>query len=353
MKIAILNDTHAGMRNSSDIFINYQDKFYSDVFFPYLKEHNIKQIIHLGDYYDHRKFINFKAQNANRKMFLNVLKAEGIHMDIIPGNHDVFYKNTNELCSLKELLGYYTSNVNIIMKPKVMDYDGCAVALVPWINSENYAESIQFIKTCKASILGAHLELVGFDMMKGMPNAHGMTTEHFDRFEMVLSGHFHTKSSRGAIHYLGSQMEFTWADCEDPKYFHVLDTESRELTPVRNPHTIFEKVVYNDAKLDYNKYDTKTLRDKFVKVIVSQKNDPYMFDIFIDRIQKEDIHELKVAETFEEFVGDNVQDDTVSVEDTTQLLDSYIEAVDTTLDKNKLKSLMRNLYVEASSMEIV
>ena len=353
MKIAILNDTHAGMRNSSDIFINYQDKFYSDVFFPYLKEHNIKQIIHLGDYYDHRKFINFKAQNANRKMFLNVLKAEGIHMDIIPGNHDVFYKNTNELCSLKELLGYYTSNVNIIMKPKVMDYDGCAVALVPWINSENYAESIQFIKTCKASILGAHLELIGFDMMKGMPNAHGMTTEHFDRFEMVLSGHFHTKSSRGAIHYLGSQMEFTWADCEDPKYFHVLDTETRELTPVRNPHTIFEKVVYNDAKLDYNKYDTKTLRDKFVKVIVSQKNDPYMFDIFIDRIQKEDIHELKVAETFEEFVGDNVQDDTVSVEDTTQLLDSYIEAVDTTLDKNKLKSLMRNLYVEASSMEIV
>jgi len=148
-------------------------------------------------------------------------------------------------------------------------------------------------------------------------------------------------------------MEFTWADCEDPKYFHVLDTETRELTPVRNPHTIFEKVVYNDAKLDYNKYDTKTLRDKFVKVIVSQKNDPYMFDIFIDRIQKEDIHELKVAETFEEFVGDNVQDDTVSVEDTTQLLDSYIEAVDTTLDKSKLKSLMRNLYVEASSMEIV
>lgn len=352
MKIAILNDTHAGMRNSSDIFINYQEKFYSDVFFPYLKEHGIKQIIHLGDYYDHRKFINFKAQNANRKMFLNVLKEEGIHMDIIPGNHDVFYKNTNELCSLKELLGYYTSNVNIIMKPKVMDYDGCSIALVPWINSENYAESIKFIQSCKASILGAHLELIGFDMMKGMPNAHGMSAEIFNRFEMVLSGHFHTKSSKGNIHYLGSQMEFTWADCEDPKYFHVLDTATREITPVNNPHTIFEKVVYNDEKIDYNRYDTKTLKDKFIKVIVSKKNDPYMFDVFIDRIQKEDIHELKVAETFEEFTGDNVQDESVSVEDTTNLLDSYIDAVDTTLDKGKLKALMRNLYVEASSMEI-
>jgi predicted phosphodiesterase len=62
MKIAIINDTHCGMRNSSDIFIEYQDTFYTKVFFPYLKENNIKQIIHLGDYFDHRKYINMKAQ---------------------------------------------------------------------------------------------------------------------------------------------------------------------------------------------------------------------------------------------------------------------------------------------------
>ena len=353
MKIAIINDTHCGMRNSSDIFIQYQEKFYEEVFFPYLKEHGIKQIIHLGDYYDHRKFINFKAQNANRQMFLNVLKEEGIHMDIIPGNHDVFYKNTNELCSLKELLGYYTSNVNIVMKPNVLDYDGCSIALLPWINSENYVDSINFIKTCKASILGAHLELVGFDMMKGLPNAHGMTTEHFDRFETVLSGHFHTKSSQGNIHYLGSQMEFTWADADDPKYFHVLDTETRELTPVHNPHTIFEKVVYNDEETDYNSYDVTRLNDKFIKVIVAKKKDPYMFDRFIDKINQQNIYELKIAETFDEFVGENISDEVVSLEDTTQLLDSYVDAVETDLDKDKIKNLMRNLFVEAQNLEIV
>jgi DNA repair exonuclease SbcCD nuclease subunit len=354
LKIAILNDTHAGIRNSSEIFINYQEKFYSDVFFPYLKEHGIKQILHLGDYYDNRKFINFKAQNANRQMFLNVLKAEGIHMDIIPGNHDVFYKNTNELCALKELLGYYTSNVNIVMKPKVMDYDGCKIALVPWINSANYAESIKFIQSCGASILGAHLELVGFDMMKGMPNPHGMTTEVFERFEMVLSGHFHTKSSKGNIHYLGGQMEFTWADCQDPKYFHIFDTETRELTPVRNPHTMFEKIVYNDVEIDYNSgYSLENLDNKFVKIIVAKKTDPFMFDKFVDKVNQFEIHELKIAETFEEFVGENVNDDSISVEDTTQLLDSYVDAVETDLDKDKIKGLMRNLYVEASTLDIV
>ena len=353
MKIAIINDTHCGIRNSSEIFLNYQEKFYKDVFFPYLKEHGITQILHLGDYYDHRKFINFKAQNSNRKTFLDVLKKEGIHMDIIPGNHDVFYKNTNDLTSLKELLGYYTSNVNIIMKPKVLDYDGLNVAVVPWINSENYTESINFIKKCNAPILGAHLELIGFDMMKGMPNTHGMSSEIFERFELVMSGHFHTKSNQGHIHYLGTQMEFTWSDCDDPKYFHILDTETREITPVRNPNTIFEKVFYNDEKIDYNSYDTSKLVNKFVKVVVVKKTDPFTFDRLIDRIQNEDIHELKIAETFEEFTGENVGDESVSVEDTTELLDSYVEAVETDLDKDRIKNLMRTLYVEAQSMEIV
>jgi DNA repair exonuclease SbcCD nuclease subunit len=353
MKIAILNDTHCGIRNSSEIFIKDQERFYSEIFFPYLKEHNIKQILHLGDYYDHRKFVNFKALNSNRKVFLDTLKNEGIHMDIIPGNHDVFYKNTNDLTSLKELLGYYTSNVNIIMKPKVLDYDGLKIGVIPWINSENYAESIDFIKKCPASMIGAHLELLGFDMMKGMPNTHGMNPEIFHRFELVMSGHFHTKSHQGNIHYLGNQMEFTWSDCGDPKYFHILDTETRELTPVRNPNTLFEKVFYNDEKIDYNNYDTSKLENKFVKLIVVKKTDPFLFDRFVDRIQNEDIHELKIAETFEEFTGNNVEDESISVEDTTELLDSYVDAVETDLDKGRIKNLMRTLYVEAQATELV
>ena len=114
MKVAILNDTHCGTRNSSDIFLNYQERFYTEIFFPYLKENGINNILHLGDYYEHRKFVNFKALHQNRKHFLEPMRDLGITMDIIPGNHDVYFKNTNELCSLKELLGYFTSNVNII-----------------------------------------------------------------------------------------------------------------------------------------------------------------------------------------------------------------------------------------------
>ena len=353
MKVAILNDTHCGVRNSSDIFLKYQERFYEEVFFPYLKENNIKHILHLGDYYEHRKFVNFKALNANRKHFLEPMRDSGITMDIIPGNHDVYFKNTNELCSLKELLGYFTSNVNIVMEPTVLDYDGLGVAVIPWINNANYEQYTKWAMGCKAPILGAHLELKGFDMMAGMPNPHGMSADVFSRFEMVLSGHFHTKSSQDKLHYLGSQMEFTWADVDDPKYFHILDTETREIEPVRNPITMFKKIVYDDSKTNYDEVDVSQYEKHFLKLIVLKKDDLYMFDKFIDRLQSIETYELKIAESFEEYLGESVEDEKISLEDTTQLLDSYVDAVETDLDKDHIKVELRKLYTEAQNLEVV
>lgn len=352
MKIAILNDTHCGARNSSDIFMDYQEKFYTDIFFPYLLENNIKHIIHLGDYYEHRKYVNFKALEHNRRIFLDKLRECDIHMDIIPGNHDVFYKNTNELCSLKELMGHYMDCVKIHMEPVLVSYDDLNVGLIPWINAENYADTMEFVKNCKASIIGGHFEFSGFEMYKGIPNPHGMDTAEFKRFEMVLSGHFHTKSSRDNIHYLGSQMEFTWGDCDDAKYFHVLDTSTRGLEKVHNPYTLHTKVVYNDEKIDYNEYDVTKLDNQFVKVVVEKKTDFFGFDRFIDRIQQRSVYELKIAETFTEFLGENVNDEEVNVDDTQVLLDSYVDATESEVDKEKLKMLLRNLYVEAQNTEI-
>lgn len=352
MKIAVLNDTHAGCRNSSDIFMDYQERFYSEIFFPYLLENDIKHILHLGDYYDNRKTINFKALHHNRKIFLEPMRKHGITMDIIPGNHDVYYKNTNELNALKELQGHYMNEVNLVMKPTVMNYDGTDIALIPWINPENEEETLKFLAKCKADIVGAHLELKGFEMSKGMPCQEGMDKKHFDRFEMVLTGHFHAKSTQENIYYLGSQMEFFWNDCNDAKYFHILDTETRELEPIRNPITIYEKIYYDHEKL--NKFqDLAYLDNKFVKVIVTNKGDPYEFERFIDRVQSQKIHELKIAEDFAEFLGSNVEDENVSVEDTETLVFNYIDAVNTDLDKNRIKEEVSHLMKEAQTMEIV
>lgn len=352
MQIAILNDTHCGCRNSSDIFMDYQERFYSEVFFPYLLENNITQILHLGDYYDNRKTVNFKALSHNRKIFLEKLREYGITMDIIPGNHDVYYKNTNELNALKELQGHYMNEVNLIMEPTEMKYDGLTVALVPWINAENEKETLEFLRNTKATHVGAHLELAGFEMARGQICHDGMDSKVFDRFECVLSGHFHAKSSQRNIHYLGAQMEFFWNDCDDPKHFHVLDTKTREVTAVRNPLTIYEKIYYDHEKM--SKFaDLRYLDNKFVKVIVVNKGNALEFERFIDRVQQQKIHELKIAEDFKDFLGENVTDDNIKVDDTQTLVYNYIDNVNTDLDKDRIKNEISALMTEAQTMEVV
>jgi hypothetical protein len=273
-------------------------------------------------------------------------------MDIICGNHDTYYKNTNKLNSLKELLGHYMNEVNIVMKPSVIDYDGLGIALVPWICQDNEKETNEFLMNCSSDIVAGHFELNGFDMLRGVPCTHGMSTENLNRFEMVLSGHYHVKSSKGNVHYLGSQMEFFWSDAHDDKFFHILDTETRELTAVKNPITLFEKVYYDDSITNYSEYDTSHLERKFVKLIVKNKSDNIAFDLFLDRIQSREIYDLKIQENFSEFIGDNVDDDGLEVEDTSALLSSYIDNVETLLDKERIKKEVSELMREAQTMEL-
>lgn len=352
MRFAILNDTHCGIRNSSEIFLDNAEKFYSTVFFPYLEENDIKHILHLGDYYDNRKFINFRALHRNRKMFLAELRDRQITMDIICGNHDTYYKNTNDLNSLKELLGHYVNEVRIIHEPTEVRYGDVTFGLVPWIAPDNEEQSINFLKTTKATHIGGHLELNGFEVMKGVEMTHGMETGVFDRFDAVYSGHYHTKSSKNNIHYLGTQLEFYWNDAHDPKHFHVFDTETKTLTAVHNPHTLFKRIYYDDTETDYLQYDLSDVEGKFIKIVVMNKSDLFTFDRFIDRIQSCKIHELKIAENFSEFIGENVEDGEVLSEDTNSLLNSYVDAVDTDLDKDRIKTQMLTLMQEAQTLEI-
>jgi DNA repair exonuclease SbcCD nuclease subunit len=353
VRIAILTDNHWGIRNDSNIFAENQIKFFEEVFFPYLKENGIKRILHLGDFYDNRKQVAVKTIHKARKHFLNKLRWEGIHMDIIPGNHDIVYKNTLTPNSLKELLGHYMNEITIYMEPEVVDYDGMKIALVPWVCSENYNAVMSFIERADAPWLAGHLELAGFEVLKGVPAHSGMDPKLFKRYEQVLSGHYHTASEKGNIKYLGSPMEFFWSDAHDPKGFHVLDTSTRTLERVLNPHTLFHRIRYDDTQTDYLDYDVTQCDHRFVKIVVVNKKDGFTFDRLIDKIQERPIHDLKIAENFSEFVGENVEDEGLQVEDTENLLDGYIDAVETSLDKTRIKTTARSLLQEAQSAEFL
>lgn len=348
-KIAIINDSHWGVKNGSDIFLDYQSRFFLNTFFPYVKENKVSHIIHLGDFFEHRKYINFKVLNRSYRDFIAKLEELGVHMHIVLGNHDVYYKNTNELNSLKEVLDQYDC-ITVYESPQDIEVEGCKILMLPWVCPETLEETKEAIQSSKAQIAMGHLELAGFDILKGIKSKEhegGLKNEIFDRFEMVLSGHYHTKSSKGNIHYLGTQYELTWSDADDPKYFHVLDTNTRELDRVRNYETMFHKLIYDDDKQPEL---LESHKGTYIKVVILNKKNLFEFDRWYDKLMSIQPFEVKIVESFEEYIGENIDDEGISTTDTPTLLNSYIDASETQLNKDILKKLMHELYIEAQEL---
>jgi len=327
---------------------NYQGRFYNEIFFPYLDEHDIKHIIHLGDYFDRRKYINFASMKANLKHFIEPMNERGITMDLILGNHDTYYKNTNEVNS-PELLLYNQPNVNVISECQTKEFDGFNIAMVPWINSENYADSVEYLLECQASIAMGHFEIEGALMMPGMMCQHGLDHSYLKRFDKVFSGHFHHKSEVKNIRYLGSQMQFTWSDYGDEKYFHIFDTDTQDVSPIHNPLTMFEKVFYDDTDETFETITNKdysNVTGKFTKIIVVNKDNPYWFDSFLDKIHSAGPLHLQVVDDnkhMDFFDEDDIED----IEDTLTILTKYVEGLDIQGKKKPLTDLMSSLYHEA------
>ena len=351
MKIALLNDTHFGVRNDSPAFRDYQIKFYDEVFFPYLIENNITNLIHLGDVTDRRKFINFQTSSVFREKFWKRLWDMKIDTHIIIGNHDTYFKNTNKVNSVEELCTTF-DGVNepfIYTGPKEVEIGGCRMLFLPWICDDNYEDSIYAIDNSTADICFGHLEVKGFEMQKGLFNEHGLEPTQFKRFEKVMSGHFHKKSDDGHIYYLGTQYEMTWSDYHCPKGFHIFDTQTRELSRVPNPMLMFKKITYNDKETNYDNLDITEYDKHFVKLYISNKTDNDMYERLMDRIYNEiNVHAIDVIEDPTDInasVSENILE---QGEDTLTFLGNYIDQVDTDLDKQKLKSFAKELYSEAS-----
>ena len=351
MKIAIVTDTHFGARNDNLNFNEYFYKFYDNIFFPILKERGITTCVHMGDVVDRRKYISYRIANDFRNRFISRFKELGIDLHILIGNHDTYYKNTNEINSMDELVG--RDRVWIYSEPQVVEFDDVPIQFIPWINSGNYSKTMESISHSSAQIAMGHLEVSGFQMYRGQYSENGYDKELFRRFDTVFSGHYHHKSDDGQIYYLGTPYQIYWNDFDDPKGFHIFDTGTRELERIINPYTLFNKIYYDDTQEDYSNHDVDQYKEQYVKLIVVNKKDLYEFDKFVDRLLVADAYDVKIIEDFSEWDASNVSDDIVeNTEDTITLLDRYVDELDVTLDKNRLKNTMKSLYNEAQDLEL-
>jgi DNA repair exonuclease SbcCD nuclease subunit len=348
MKVAIITDQHFGARKNSKLFHDFFLEFYNNVFFPTLEEQGIATIVDMGDTFDSRKGIDFSALAWAKNNYYDRLKDLGCTVHTIVGNHTTYYKNTNNLNSVDLLLREY-DNVKVYSEATEVELDKLKLLFIPWINQENEEITLRRIQNTTCSCAMGHLELQGFRVNNQIVMEHGLESKLFEKFTHVFSGHYHTRSTDGRIFYLGNPYELYWNDVNDPRGFHIFDTDTLELTPVNNPYRMFYNIYYEDTP--YQTFDTREYENKIVKVIVRKKLDTKKFEKFIDKLYSSNVAELKVVENFE-FTGwyDKESYDNIESEDTLSILNRYVEESEVDLNKSTVKKLLQEIYQEACEL---
>jgi DNA repair exonuclease SbcCD nuclease subunit len=356
MKIAIITDQHFGARNDSIHFLDYYERFYSGTFFPALEEHGINTVLILGDTFDRRKYVNFFTLKRTREMFFDKLYDKGIQVHMLAGNHDTYFKNTNEVNSVDLLLQEY-NNINVISSPKTiwLDNEKYPICMIPWICTQNHDDAIFEMSDTDAQICMGHFEIAGFAMYRGMPSQEGLSRELFRRFDFTFSGHYHHRSSADGIHYLGNPYELTWQDYNDTRGFHIFDLATRNLDFIKNPNVMFHKITYDDKVESITEITNKDLSkyaNTYVKVVVINKTNPYLFDKMMNNLYNVNPVDITIAEDFTDLT-EGVEDDMVNqAEDTITIINKFVDGIqEEHIDNEKLKTVMRELYVEALNQE--
>ena len=344
MKVAIITDTHYGARKGSKYLHDYFELFYKNVFFPALEEHEIDTVIHMGDVFDSRKSIDYQSFEWAKRVVFEPLKKYNVHA--IVGNHDCYYKNTNDTNSPQLLLQSYP-NVKTYQEITEAQIGNLQVLFIPWINAENFENSVNTIKVSNSKCAMGHLELNGFRAHRGHTMEEGMDSTLFEKFDRTFSGHYHTRSDNGKIFYLGNPYEMFWNDVNDSRGFTIFDTETLEHFHINNPYRLFYNIYYEDTP--HQTFDFSEYESKIVKVIVRKKTKPKLFEKFLDKLYSVGVQDLKIVENFD--IQESEDFEVTEEESTMSILNRYIDESEFELDKNIIKGIFQKLYQQACEVE--
>ena len=340
--IALITDTHFGCRKGSQIFHNYFQEFYENTFFPELDRRSITTVVHLGDIFDVRKGIDYWSLDWSKTHFFDPLRERGIQLHIIVGNHDIFYRNSLSINAPRLNLAEY-DNIITYDRPQTATIQDRLYYMVPWICDGNAEEFVAELESTSADVCFGHLELAGFYANKDYKCDHGTDPKVFDKFDRVFSGHFHKKSTKGNITYLGNSYQMYWNDEGETRGFHIFNPETKKIKQIRNPKSMFHKFfVKEHTDIDYAQY-----KNTFIKLIIEDQLTPVQISNIVDRFYEQSCHDVKVIESVNIDIDDDVE---VEAEDTLTTLTNYVNSMDDSVNKQNLIGIFKSLYVEAQEV---
>lgn len=284
-KYALISDIHFGVYAFDIRWMDMQINYFSTFFKDTLIKNDVKKVYILGDLLDNRKTLSIILESRLRDLFKETLKDfDFVH---VLGNHDVRYKDTNEVHSL----GFLEDLPNYsVVSESTLEND---IALVPWIHNKTTIEQeLSSIDTSKSDYCFGHFELNGFKLNKNKTVDFGhqeqVSLKDYN-FKIVFTGHYHTRSHSTKlgfiIQYCGSPFAFTRIDVGDEKGFILLDSESGDYNFVDSEGIFrFIKFDYEEDNLDLE-YVKSIFNNAFVDIhvtnasLISEKWDLFRKDI--------------------------------------------------------------------------
>ena len=342
MKILVLGDLHIGARNNSEVFLNYMDNYFQNELFPYIEKNNIKYVIQLGDTLDKRKSIDFVTANFLMNKWFLEFELRKIHLYTLIGNHDTYYKNTNEISGVAQLAMPF-EYVYVVEEPDRVANE--KILLVPWICQENAQQITESIEhATDDTLVFGHFELAGFKVNNYVTKHGTIDTQLLKRFKRVYSGHYHTSSIKDNIEYIGSPYALTWNDYGDEKKFIVIDTEDpdyREVVPTKT--NLFHKIIF-----DGTESNIELPRHSFLKIIVNDEANKEMAEVYANDLQaKYNLSECQIVDTTENKELLEQELENIEIDDPFQILMNSISNIENDYVANELMSI----YKETQTME--
>jgi DNA repair exonuclease SbcCD nuclease subunit len=272
MRIWFITDTHLGIRNSSNTWIEIMEDYFHNFFIPLVEKHwkPGDVLFHLGDVYDSRQSINLRVLNSGVNIFEKLSKIFGDGVHIIAGNHDCYGRNSNDINSLTSLK--WIPGIKIYTEPQKIKIGPAEILLMPW-RKDHIAEKECVKEFGGADYLFCHADIQGLKFNKFVEIENGVDLMEFKNFKKVYSGHIHYAQRVSNVVMLGSPYSLTRSDIGNEKGIVLLDLNTGEETFFANDYSPkFLKIKF-DAILNMTVPELKDLvRNNFIDVLISSNH---------------------------------------------------------------------------------
>jgi DNA repair exonuclease SbcCD nuclease subunit len=336
-RIALVGDIHVGVNKNSEDFFNSTVSWFVE-FISKLEQEKINHVFILGDWHHYRDEISVKALDLSSHI-MNLF-PKNIHVHILTGNHDCYFKDNSDIHSLQMFKGW--ENVTIYDKVTTLTtpQGSKTITVVPW--------------GCEASgkcdYVFGHFEINNFKMNNYTICNNGVdSTEMLKSQADVYTGHFHKYQKKeyktGSITYVGSPIQHNFNDVGNKNGFHILNCETGDCEFVENSDEFSKFIQVKLSKI--SDFDFDLVKNNYVKLIVDKDVKESLLEKLIVKINSANVKNLIVDDiTMKNVIDKSDLSDNISEVNIENSIDKFIDLMSDIKYITETKILLKKYYEE-------